>query len=174
MLSGKLDNKIVPIRRGYDLQTTMCHMSHNMSQSSKTSFGYYGLNSYKNFMLPIIFKAIDSGIDDSYNELNEYLSTILTELLEMNPYIECAAIFVIKKNNQKLVYQIDHDYYFDGADFEEVEPTITVSRISNDIYNDAYKSFYDDAFKSFDADNNYDMYGLVIEIEDGKWQAIVE
>lgn len=162
MLSGKLDNKVIPIRRGY----TMCHMSHNMSQSPKASFGYYGLNSYKNFMLPITFKATDSGSDDSYNELNEYLSTVLTELLEMNPYIECAAIFVIKKNGQKLVYQIDHDYYFDGADFEEVEPTITVSRITYDINNDV--------IKAFDADNNYDMYGLVIEIGDGKWQTVVE
>lgn len=161
MLSGKLDNKIISIRRGYELQKYMCHVSHNESQTFKT----YGLNAHKNFLLSTTITATDTGNDETYNELNETIVDILLSLFEECP-IECAAIFVVKQDGRKIIYQIDRDYYFNGEEFEESEPSIKVSRITHDDS--------DVAFEVFDAEYNYEAYGLIVEINKGEWMSIVE
>ena len=143
-------------RRKYP-KSAMCHMSHN-------TFSYYGLNVHKNFLEPNTFHYKDSGFDDEdhYNELNSFIVDILCEIILI---AECAAVFVVKKDGTEIVYQIDHDFHFDeDANFVEDEPVITVTRIMDDY---SHK-----AFGTFDAENVYDLYGLLIETGDDVYRVV--
>lgn len=139
------------------IRPNMCHMSHKKSHSFKD----YGLNIYKNFLEPNTFYCEDSGVDDMSNELDMYVSEALIEIL---PLVECAAVFVIKLNGQKLIYQIDHDYYFNEGEFIETDPSISVTRIGQD--------YRGESFGMFDANNLYDLYGLIVEIYPEMWKVI--
>ena len=151
------------IRRGYDfkIKNTMCHVSYKVDYS----FSRYGLNAFKNMLDPVTFTAVDNGRDDEKNELHKFAIINLADVAEA---IECAAIFVVKLDGTKQIYQINQDYYFDEdlGRFVEDEPTIEHIKISQD--------FDDKAFAVFDADNNYDCYGLIVEISKNIWMSIME
>ena len=151
------------IRKGYDfkVKNTMCHVSYKVDYS----FNKYGLNEFKNMLDPVMFSAIDNGRDDEDNELNKFAVVNLMDIVEN---VECAAIFVVKLDGTKRIYQINCDYHFDEYEgrFIEDEPTIEYIKITND--------FEDKAFGVFDADNNYDCYGLIVEVSKNMWMSIVE
>ena len=129
------------------------------------SFKKYGLNVHKNLMRPIKFKSRETGSNDEKNEFSVKVTDMLLNLLELH-WIMCAAVFVVKLNGQKLIYQIDMDYHFEEEGFIEDEPSISFYRINDDIY--------DECFSVFDAENDYDTYALIVEVEDNVWQIIDE
>lgn len=129
------------------------------------SFRKYGLNIHKNLMRPIKFKGYESGSNDEDNEFSVKVTDMLLHLLDL-PWVMSAAIFVVKLNGQKLIYQIDMDCHFEDGEFVEDDPYVSFYRISDDTM--------DQCFSVFDAENDYDTYGLIVEVEDNVWQIIDE
>ena len=147
--------------RKFQPKQVICHMS----QTNKYSFRYYNLNIYKNFLRPFSFHIHHSGDDDEYNELNSLLAEILSAVFDIVDY---AAIFVIKLDGTKLVYDISPDCHFDPEQqiFVADEPHISVTRISDDFNNDS--------FSIFDAENGYEAYGLIYESKPDYWVCVNE
>lgn len=129
------------------------------------SFKKYGLNIHKNLMRPIKFKGLESGSNDETNEFSAKVTDMLLHLLDV-PWVMNAAIFVVKLNGQKLIYQIDMDCHFEDGEFVEDDPYVSFYRIGDDTM--------DQCFSVFDAENDYDTYGLIVEVEDNIWQIIDE
>lgn len=129
------------------------------------SFKKYGLNIHKNLMRPIIFTGIENGSNYEDNEFSVKITDMLLCLYDI-PWVMSVAIFVVKLDGQKLIYQLDADCHFEDGKFVEDEPYISFYRIGDDTM--------DQCFSVFDAENDYDTYGLIEEIEPNVWQIIDE
>ena len=142
------------IRRGGQILT---------NKINQRSFAYYGLNVYKNFLCSNTFYAEENGRNNEDNELSVYVTDILLHIIDS---VSCAAVFCVKLDGQKLIYQIDHDFHFEEDAFMEDEPVINFTRIGNDNKGSS--------FGIWDANNSYDAYGLIVETEKNKWIVIDE
>lgn len=132
-------------------------------KSRQKTFSDYGLNIHKNFLTSNTFYAEENGRNDEDNELSIFITDVLLQIIDS---VSCAAVFCVKLDGQKLIYQIDHDFHFEEDAFMEDEPVINFTRIGNDSKGES--------FGIWDANNLYDAYGLIVEIEKNKWIVIDE